>query len=61
MTHPTDTIARYEACTAFREGDDLLVCACGWLEDDHPHAGATVVAIGARRPPAVSLPARRAS
>ena len=66
MTHPADTTVRYEPCATFREGDDPLVCGCGWLEDDHAPtealaAIAAVVVIGARRRPTVTLPARRAS
>jgi hypothetical protein len=26
---------RFEACGAFRPGDDVDVCRCGWLEVDH--------------------------
>jgi hypothetical protein len=26
---------RYQACSAFRAGDDAVVCSCGWFEDEH--------------------------
>jgi hypothetical protein len=57
---------RFEACAGFRSSDeDELVCACGWVEDDHHEwAGELALARAARqrrRPRPVSLPERRAS
>jgi hypothetical protein len=59
----------FETCTAFRPShDDDLVCACGWLEDDHDAGVAETIAILARMRPrrpaitvAITVPERRAS
>ena len=55
----------FETCTAFRASyDDDLVCACGWLEDDHDTGIAETITILAQarlRRPAITVPERRAS
>jgi hypothetical protein len=54
---------RFEACAAFRAGDDPALCACGWLEDDHDRAatrGVNRVRQFPRRRP-TRVPQRRAS
>ncbi|HXY94855.1 MAG TPA: hypothetical protein VEP49_20500 [Acidimicrobiia bacterium] len=55
---------RFEACAEYRpSADDVPVCGCGWLEDDHGELAARRVIRAGRfrvaRPAAV--PARRAS
>jgi hypothetical protein len=53
---------RFEACHEFRaDHDDTLVCACGWLEDDHVATFMAAVTPVRRRRPAIRLPERRAS
>ncbi len=53
--------ATLEACVEFRPShDDLLVCACGWLEDDHTVAVLAVTPVRRHRP-TITLPERRAS
>jgi hypothetical protein len=52
---------RFEACAEFHEShDNVLICACGWLEEDHGELAAVRVKRRHRKP-RVSLPARRAS
>jgi hypothetical protein len=52
---------RFEACAEFYESDDdVLICACGWLEEDHSELAAVRMKRRQRRP-RVALPARRAS
>lgn len=52
---------RFETCPEFRSSaDDLLVCTCGWLEDDHGDLAAARVARRRRRQ-VVTVPERRAS
>jgi hypothetical protein len=56
------TTITFEACTEFRGShDDLLVCSCGWLEDDHVVETLAVVTPVRRRRPQITLPERRAS
>ena len=58
----TNMTVSFEACPAFRPGhEDLLVCSCGWLEDDHVIEALAVVTPVRRRPPQITLPERRAS
>jgi hypothetical protein len=65
MVFQSDSV-RFEPCTGFRPSADLLVCQCGWLEDDHPEVLAASVSLPlgrlrrrARR--TVAMPERRAS
>ncbi len=52
---------RFEACAEFHESDgDALICACGWLDEDHGELAAVRMKRQQRRP-RVTLPARRAS
>jgi hypothetical protein len=52
---------RFEACAEFHEShDDALICACGWLEEDHGELAAVRLK-RRQRQPRVALPARRAS
>ena len=54
--------ATFEACTEFRPShDDLLVCSCGWLENDHAVEVLAIVTFVRRRRPQITLPERRAS
>ena len=56
------TTVEYEACPEFRPvHEDLLVCSCGWLEDDHAVEMLAVVTPVRRRRPQITLPERRAS
>jgi hypothetical protein len=35
---------RFESCSEFRSSaEDLLICTCGWLEDDHGQLAAVRV------------------
>ena len=55
-------VARFEACAQFHESDDdLQICACGWLHEDHGELAAVRIRRQARRPRVAALPARRAS
>jgi hypothetical protein len=66
---PTSDSMCFEPCSGFRPvadlAADLLVCDCGWLEDDHPEFLAAPVPLPlvrrrrARR--TVAMPERRAS
>ncbi len=69
---PTSDSMRYEPCSGFRpsadltlDAADLVVCDCGWLEDDHPEFLAAPVPLPLvrrrRARPAVAMPERRAS
>jgi hypothetical protein len=41
---------RFESCQEFRSSaEDLLICACGWLEDDHGELAAVRVRRRLRR------------
>ena len=52
----------FEACAEFRGShEDLHVCSCGWLEDDHFVEHLAVVMPVRRRRPQITLPERRAS
>jgi hypothetical protein len=52
--------ARFEACAQFHASPhDLLICACGWLEDDHGELAA--VRVRRHRRHQATVPARRAS
>ncbi len=52
---------RFEACGQFHAStEDLLICACGWLEDDHGELAAVRVRRRRRRPE-VETPQRKAS
>jgi hypothetical protein len=54
--------ATLEPCVGFRPShEDLLVCACGWLEDDHAIAPLAIVTPVHRHRPRIALPERRAS
>jgi hypothetical protein len=58
----TAMTATLEACVEFRPShDDLLVCSCGWFEDDHTIDTLAVVTPVRRRRPRITLPERRAS
>ena len=52
---------RFEACSEFRTGDDHLVCACGWFEDEHAVPDLPVTTVRMLRRPVIQLPERRAS
>jgi hypothetical protein len=67
MTH-TDSLVTFLPCAGFRPVEPASeLCSCGWLESDHAqqHAhergGALASVTPVRRPPRISLPARRAS
>ncbi len=52
---------RFVPCTQFHaSNEDVLICACGWLDDDHGELAAVRMKRRQRRP-RVTLPARRAS
>ena len=58
----TSSTSSFEACPVFRPGhEDLLVCSCGWLEDDHVLEALAVVTPVRRCRPQITLPERRAS
>jgi hypothetical protein len=51
----------FEACAQFRASTaDLVLCTCGWLEEDHGELAAVRVRRRQRRPP-VTVPERKAS
>ena len=53
--------ARFVACAQFHASDeDTLICACGWLEEDHGELAAVRMKRRQRRP-RVTVPVRRAS
>ena len=66
---PTSDSMRFEPCSGFRPvadlTPDLVVCDCGWLEDDHPEFLAAPVPLPLvrrrRARPTVAMPERRAS
>ncbi|MEX1007129.1 MAG: hypothetical protein WD271_04720 [Acidimicrobiia bacterium] len=52
---------RFEACAQFHpSADDLLICACGWLEEDHGELAAVRVRRRHRRSEVIA-PERKAS
>jgi hypothetical protein len=59
MLFRSDSV-RFEPCSAFHSGPDAPVCSCGWLEEDHAVARASVSPIRIRRK-AVRIPERQAS
>jgi hypothetical protein len=53
--------ARFEACAQFHASDeDILICACGWLDEDHGELAAVRMKRRQLRP-RISAPVRRAS
>lgn len=56
------TVARFEACAHFHASDaDVVICACGWLDEDHGELAAVRVRRRQRRARVTAFPARRAS
>jgi hypothetical protein len=52
---------RFVACAEFHAShEDLAICACGWLDEDHGELAVVRMKRRQRRP-RVTLPARRAS
>ena len=54
-------VGRFEACAQFHaSGDDVQICACGWLHEDHGELAAIRIR-RARRPRVAAAPVRKAS
>ena len=55
-------VGRFEACAQFHASDDdVQICACGWLHEDHGELAAIRIRRRARRPRVTAVPVRRAS
>ena len=55
-------VGRFEACAQFQASDDdVQICACGWLHEDHGELAAIRIRRRARRPRVTAAPVRRAS
>jgi hypothetical protein len=55
-------VGRFEACAQFHASDDdVQICACGWLHEDHGELAAIRIRRRERRARVTAVPVRRAS
>jgi hypothetical protein len=55
-------VGSFEACAQFHAShDDVQICACGWLHEDHGELAAIRIRRRERRARVSAVPVRRAS